>query len=522
MPLIVASVVFVVLLVIAVSLLMPPEEPSPPAATEETRAPETAVTASMTGPAATKTAAATRTAAAATTTASKAATTTAAPAKTPATKAQQKAGEQEEAAGRPKDSKPVGQAGVTKPEAPKPPTPKPAESRNAADCYLKAFEQLVVGKRKVMARLERAAKEGYQGGDKRLERLVAENQPALDALLLAARRPKCDFGKTTRQQAAERRNQAQSLALIALARARMLEADGRPNDALALAAAAVRLSTDIRRPASLDSLETGQALLAAAFPVMLSLLEQGGLTAGALRSAAAALRRACEAAPSVSDAVAADIAPLRTEAAECIQSPAYLKGGAWRPPFPPSIRQAMLGVALAERAKFADAVMLEFDKRCMRMLEIVEKGDPASVRAYAGEMARALVQAKTPGFGRKPAQTAAYLAARFLPQVEPLWRNHAYDRLRAGALLMLAGARLYQREHAAWPASLADLTSEIAAKPAVDPFDPARKPLRYKVVGVDVALWSVGPDGKDDAAASPNAVGSPEKDIVYWLHRRGE
>lgn len=94
-------------------------------------------------------------------------------------------------------------------------------------------------------------------------------------------------------------------------------------------------------------------------------------------------------------------------------------------------------------------------------------------------------------------------AERDLPELarfylEPL-RIAPFHRDRAelrGAVVMIAVER-YRRAKNRWPDTLAELVPEYLAKVPLDPFDGAL--LRYRRLGDGVVIYSVGPDGHDDA-----------------------
>ncbi len=517
-PIIVASVVFLALLGISIKLLIPPaDDGSPPTCPiDDANQMCAADDGELVGDGTTYTAAATTTTAAATTTTvaatvtASAVTPTAAPRATTVTAA---------AAAKPAatlTAAPAGETATAPPpppsEAAKPPAPeRTADTGNAADHYLAAFDQMKVGERKVMARVEMAAAEGYQGGDEGVDTIVAQNERALSALVQAASGDSCDFGKATKAEQTRRREQAETLASLAAARCRMLAAEGQPGKALRLGVAVVKLAKDIRTPVQLAALETSQALIETVFPALASVLQDGKLSAAELEPAAAMLRSARQGLATPADAASADIAALRAQVLAFIQNDAYFSGNGkdWLVPLPSRMRAAMLTVAKAERRAFANDVMLAFDRRCMRLLDVLGSGKRSHVRQWTADMAQVMVDSKTPGFGRKPAEVAGYLTARFLPQVEPLWSNDAHDRLKGNVLVAMAAAQLQRKEAGAWPESLAN--------PPADPFDAAGGPLRYKVIGVQAVLWSVGPDGVDDGASSATGAGVAGKDIVFWL-----
>jgi hypothetical protein len=64
-------------------------------------------------------------------------------------------------------------------------------------------------------------------------------------------------------------------------------------------------------------------------------------------------------------------------------------------------------------------------------------------------------------------------------------------------------AHAYRDAHGAWPTTIQQAALPAAA--LVDPF--TGSPLRYRVSGDELAIYSVGPDGKDDGAhLAPESV----------------
>jgi hypothetical protein len=83
------------------------------------------------------------------------------------------------------------------------------------------------------------------------------------------------------------------------------------------------------------------------------------------------------------------------------------------------------------------------------------------------------------------------------------------------AIAALAAER-YRLAHHQWPDSLERLVPEFLRQVPVDPYD--RKPLRYQRLQDGVAIYSVGPDGKDDGGKldRKNPV-APGTDMVFRL-----
>lgn len=104
------------------------------------------------------------------------------------------------------------------------------------------------------------------------------------------------------------------------------------------------------------------------------------------------------------------------------------------------------------------------------------------------------------------------LIAKILLPVEREVRLKITDNHVQNLLLMTTLAlRAYHGEHRGYPASLQELAPRYLPALPEDPFAPDGQ-LRYRNRGLDYLLYSVGPDGKDDAGAplvDPAEPGTP-------------
>jgi hypothetical protein len=115
----------------------------------------------------------------------------------------------------------------------------------------------------------------------------------------------------------------------------------------------------------------------------------------------------------------------------------------------------------------------------------------------------------------------------------PIFSRFVWSRDRATAAIGTARIALalkaYRGDHAAYPASLAELDA-VGWKLPLDPF--GGKPYRYRREGTGFVVWSLGPDMDDDNASRdfdsyqklPRSPGQRERppedyDIVFRCKR---
>lgn len=109
--------------------------------------------------------------------------------------------------------------------------------------------------------------------------------------------------------------------------------------------------------------------------------------------------------------------------------------------------------------------------------------------------------------------------ASFVKLADACTRTRAELRCAIAAL----AAERYRLAHHDWPDSLEKLVPTFLPQLPIDPYD--RKPLRYQRVEDGVAIYSVGPDGKDDGGKLDRKNRTaPGTDMVFRLwdtaHRR--
>jgi hypothetical protein len=76
-------------------------------------------------------------------------------------------------------------------------------------------------------------------------------------------------------------------------------------------------------------------------------------------------------------------------------------------------------------------------------------------------------------------------------------------------------ATAYRLKHGKLPASLEVLTPEFIPRIPTDPFD--GKPMRMKIDGADLLIYSIGPDAKDDGGTVGPSLDGWNGDIVFRL-----
>jgi len=399
---------------------------------------------------------------------------------------------------------------------------KPAAENlpNAADFYRQAFAEMQPGDRKAMARMEKIAEVGWGSGDRVLEDLIAANQPAFELLRQGLACPRCRFTNTdvpSEDEPLPHLDQAASLAYLATTKARMLVAKGKDAEAIQRCVAVVKLADHIRGDRTLSCLQHSHALLATVFPTFVTLLQKGTLDRASLQTTLASLRDANVQATRMGTYLTREVGSIRGHVRGALQDEAYLTNKEWRPPLSRDAKELLLKIPAAQRNQFVRDTLAAFDYRCVRILSAVQSDRHADLKQLAADLSEIRLKAKTPGFGRKPKEMANFLVARLMPRLEPLWQADLSDQLKRRVLLCLGALRVFRSQNAAWPAALQGLVPDLLETVPKDPLDPAGGELRYRAVGVEAAVWSVGDDGKDDAPTAVSKVGVPGKDIVYWL-----
>lgn len=100
-----------------------------------------------------------------------------------------------------------------------------------------------------------------------------------------------------------------------------------------------------------------------------------------------------------------------------------------------------------------------------------------------------------------------------LPAVGAANQAHARQQAQRDLLLAAIAAERFRQETGAWPTQLSELTPKYLSAVPSDPFD--GKPLRMWLEGDEIAIYSVGADGKDDLGTSNGE--RPEPDQVVRI-----
>ncbi len=395
-----------------------------------------------------------------------------------------------------------------------------ATGPNAADFYREAFAQMQIGDTKAMRRIEKVAEAGWGAGDRAVQDLLAANQPAFELFRKGVTCSKCRFIDThvaTGDEPLPHLNQAASLAYLITAEARMLAARAEDADAMQRCVEVAKLADDIRGDRAVPPLQSSHALLTTVFPAFVGLLQKAKLDDASLQATLASLRKSNTQATQLGDYLTGDVASIRHHVRASLQDEAYLANKTWRPPLTRDVKELLLEIPVAQRLQFVRDTLAAFDDRCVRVLSAVQSGRHADMTQLTAELSEIRLRAKTPGFGRKPGEMADHLADQLMPPLKPLWKEHLDDQLKRRVLLCLAALRVWRAQNATWPSSLRDLVPALLETAPTDPLDATGGELRYRAVGVEAAVWSVGDDGKDDALTSVSKVGVPGKDVVYWI-----
>jgi hypothetical protein len=113
-----------------------------------------------------------------------------------------------------------------------------------------------------------------------------------------------------------------------------------------------------------------------------------------------------------------------------------------------------------------------------------------------------------------PDRLAGLLAVDVRRLAQRFWRKDAALRCAAAALAV----ERYRLRHGRWPENLDALVPDLLRAVPADPFD--GRPLRYRRTAAEVAVYSVGPDGKDDGGRiAPQDVGKkdgPDLGFRLW------
>jgi ABC-type transport system involved in multi-copper enzyme maturation permease subunit len=136
-------------------------------------------------------------------------------------------------------------------------------------------------------------------------------------------------------------------------------------------------------------------------------------------------------------------------------------------------------------AKSERTALLRFNTRLVEIakLPVEERAEPVRELAAQHEHLPGLARALTAG--PSPGVTITFKADI---------HRHQHTLLRC-ALVMIAVER-FRRANQRWPATLDELVPDFLSGVPKDPYD--ARPLRYRRVAGCVAIYSVGPDGRDD------------------------
>lgn len=375
-----------------------------------------------------------------------------------------------------------------------PPVPPPGE--NAADVYQQAFDAYRVSTEEAEEILSGEPSDSPEAMVVARE-VVAANEKYFDLLDRASRMPQCVFPVDWEAGAGAvfahwkyMRDAARMLGV----RAKVLNADGRSDEALADCATVFRMARHARtEPSLIAQLFAGelQSTITSAFEETLC---SGGLSAEACRDAFDQLRRSAER-PSLSRG-------METELAFGIWFFDYVRRGPIR------------DVASLISVSCPAGALLRSEKRGRIALVLYRTvGRPvlnldqlAHLRAWADFYAA--TERPWPESGERIETTEASVDAlpvwrtpvtklAFPTFTRAVWTRELRTASVCAAQTALALAA-YHGDHGAYPDSLADLEAEGWGLPA-DPFGGG--PYRYRREGDGFVVWSIGPDVDDDNAA---------------------
>jgi hypothetical protein len=96
--------------------------------------------------------------------------------------------------------------------------------------------------------------------------------------------------------------------------------------------------------------------------------------------------------------------------------------------------------------------------------------------------------------------------------VNHTWGSHLRTLSALRLLQAAAALHLFQLERGTLPGSLNELFPTFLEQVPLDPFSP-EQPLKYRLTGDHVLLYSVGSNGKDDGGV-PMGLGETNKDDI--------
>ena len=149
---------------------------------------------------------------------------------------------------------------------------------------------------------------------------------------------------------------------------------------------------------------------------------------------------------------------------------------------------------------------------------------PRERAAYHRWMSRAVDAARLPVEEQKAALAALppppsedMLFAHLLyPAVEKVSAAHRRNIAEARCVVVALACERFRLRNGGWPDRLSDLPEEILQTVPLDPFN--AEPLRYRVLGDGIVIYSVGMNGSDDGGATPR-FGDPigeDEGVRLW------
>ncbi len=184
---------------------------------------------------------------------------------------------------------------------------------------------------------------------------------------------------------------------------------------------------------------------------------------------------------------------------------------------------AALTEAWQDRARLAEAVAIEWAwvDGWFASKELADNWPAAEIERgreeYRAIMSEAVQRLAKPYWELKGGPPLPEPQTELGQAAVPMWvrcgmREAERDTWLCG-LRILAAIESFREQRAAFPKSLSELAPDYLADLPVDPF--TGKPFRYRPTNGSYALYSVGPDAKDDGGA-PLDRGTNEGDIVIW------
>jgi hypothetical protein len=138
-----------------------------------------------------------------------------------------------------------------------------------------------------------------------------------------------------------------------------------------------------------------------------------------------------------------------------------------------------------------------FKQNHVRQLEVMSEA--VEIAKLPADEQNGMVQklhAKVKEEAKTPQNSGLFFATSTFESAVKISNVCARSRAELRCTIAALAAERYRLAHHAWPDSLDKLVPEFLPQVPIDPYD--RKPLRYQRRKDGVAIYSVGPDGKDD------------------------